>query len=163
VVGDFWALWVMSLVLRGLAIMMFAVTLLTSCFALSIPIAGVLTFIYGFTVSLSVYAAGQMILLWISLHNSGARMAGLLQVRRPRTPQPSSDDASYRDDRIATQDNRPNWVRAPAQRRPPRPDVPQDDPRAPRPHRPRTITSKAQGYREPRQGRTVPRIDPLDK
>lgn len=85
--GRYWALWLFSLVLRGLGVVGLVLTLITACIASAVPFVGVLWFIYGALASLSVYGAGQFIVLMMSIHENSMRAAGVLSPRRRQQPQ----------------------------------------------------------------------------
>lgn len=156
--GRYWALWLLSLIFRGLGIVSFVLTLVFSCLTIAIPIVGVLWFVYGIVSSLTIYGFGQFILLMLSLQDSSQRTSSIVGVRARRpTPRPdSSVHGVWADDPpSSTQD----WVRAPAQRNnTPAPSVPKDTP-----FRPPTRTAAQQAsivQREMNLRRTVQQSPP---
>lgn len=80
--GKFWTLWLLSVILRVMGVFAFVVTLITSCAALAVPYAGFFWLVSGLIGSLAVYAAGQFIILMISIHDSSRAIDGLLRIRR---------------------------------------------------------------------------------
>lgn len=146
---EFWALWLFSLMLRGLGIIGFGLTLITACIASTVPFVGVLWFIYGSVFSLTLYGAGQFVLLMMSIHDSSSRTSGILGIRGRRPAAPRPDDphpVQYTQEPDAS----PRPMGYSRRYRPAPPDVPADDPRHVRTYRRQVVYRDAPESRIPR-------------
>lgn len=146
--GRYWALWVLSLIFRGLGIIAFVLTFIFSCLTIAVPVVGILWFVYGVISSLTIYGFGQFILLLLSLQDSSYRTASIMSIRAPKVPKPSIDPSSDVD--WQTEAPEPAPIGYTRRFRPPAPEVPPDDPRRPRTYRKDEVSSNIPDSRLPR-------------